>query len=79
MSWWATSFQLRGKDIDLTQFDNDTMRIFVDTSKLVYQRSMRKYYTGKPAKFTVENWIQWNIFLYDYFDEKSNGRGIQLK
>ena len=53
LSLWATDLHLTGKDIDITQFDNAALIGCVDTSKLVYLRSMAKSEIDKPAKFTV--------------------------
>ena len=37
---------------------------------------MEKYDIDKPEKFTVEKWIQWEGYVYNYFDEKSNSKFI---
>ena len=59
LAWWATDFTLRGKKIDIADFDATMMSDFIDEEKLNYEDREKNPETEKPDNFSHIKWVAW--------------------
>ena len=67
MAWWATDFTLRGKHIELVDFDANRMSDCIDEAKLDYEDGEKDPYTKKPDNLSHSKWVAWEGMVYTYF------------
>ena len=77
-AWWCTDRRLRGKDLNLNLFDENTLEESLEESELHFEESEKKDEAEKPVKFTHDKWIQWEESIITYFSAIKNSRGIPL-
>ena len=77
-AWWCTDRRLRGKDLNLNLFDENTLEDSLEESELHYEESEKKDEAEKPVKFAHDKWIQWEESIITYFSAIKNSRGIPL-
>ena len=56
LEWWATNLTLRGKQVDLTDFDATVVAHCIDESKLYYEDGKMDPDIQKPDKFLHRKW-----------------------
>ena len=78
LAWWATDFTLRGKHIDLADFDATMMSDFIDEAKFEYEDGEKDPETEKPDNFSHIKWLSWEEMVYTYFTTTKNSRGLPL-
>ena len=64
---WATDFSLRGKHIDLADFDATMMSYYIDEAKLHYKDGEKNPDTEKHDNFSHSKWVAWEEMVYTYF------------
>ena len=78
MAWWDTNLTIRGKHIDLADFDDTMMEDCIDENKIDYEDGKKDPDTKKPDKFSHSTCIAWEETVCTYFTAIKNSQGLPL-
>ena len=69
---------LRGKQIDISDFDATIMEDCKDEANLDYGYGEKDPDAKKPDMFSHRKWVAWEKTVYTYFTDIKNSRGLPL-
>ena len=79
LDWWVTYLTMRGKIIDINNFENDILAGAIEESRIDFEDTTDgKGGLSKPKEFSHEKWTQWEDSIYNYFVSTKNSRGVPL-
>ena len=79
LDWWVKHLMLRGKIIDLNNFNTDILADAIEKSGIDFEDTRDgKRDLSNPKEFSREKWSQWENIIYKYFTTRKKSHGVPL-